>query len=213
MTGSVSRSIWRVRSPLIGLPGGAAIVAAEELVGGEIDPRGRVRAQQQRRIPVPTQGRLAFARQRLNAHGLVGAAVEADQPAVLAFGVDDVGILGIDAGMEAVAALRDEPVGVGDAVGAARSRRSAEREIVLGAAIDVIERSGAVHGDVVELGDGQVRLEAPVDAAVVAFVDAAIAADQIVARVLRDRSRFRGCRCACSFHRARKAFCRHRRTP
>jgi hypothetical protein len=81
--------------------------------------------------------------------------------------------------VEAVAALGDEPVGVGDAVDAARARRAAQREVVLGAAVDVVERRRLVGGDVVELRDRQVVEEAPVGAAVVALVNAAVAADPV----------------------------------
>ena len=163
-----------------GLPGVAAVVAAKELVRCEIEPRVCMGADLERRIPVPAQGRLALARLRLDAGGLARAAVEADQAGVLRFGVHDVWVLGIDARLEAVASLGDEPVGIHDAVDAARAGRAAEREVVLGAAVDVVKRTGVVHGDVVELRDRQIGHELPVGAAVEALVDAAVAAHEIV---------------------------------
>src|SRR5262249_44790017 len=61
---------------------------------------------------------------------------------------------------------------------------AAECEIVLRAAVDVVERSALVDGDVIELGYGQVGHEVPVGAAVEALVDAAIAADTVVLCIL-----------------------------
>src|SRR5581483_11778261 len=90
-----------------------------------------------------------------------------------------------DAGMEAVAALGHEPVGVGDAGDVPRPRRATEREVVLGAAVNVIEGRGVVHGHVVELRDRQIGMKAPVGAAVAAFVNAAVAADEVITRIAR----------------------------
>src|SRR5436853_87386 len=59
-----------------GLPVVAAVVAAEELVGREVHPGVRVRADHQRRVPVPAQRRLARAGDRLDRHPLAGLAVE-----------------------------------------------------------------------------------------------------------------------------------------
>ena len=77
-------------------PGVAAVVAAEELVGGEVEPGVGMRADDERRVPVPAQRRLPLARLRLDADALAGAPIVADQDAVLGFGVDGVGILRID---------------------------------------------------------------------------------------------------------------------
>src|SRR5207244_6133571 len=97
--------------------------------------------------------------ERLDAYFLPGPAVESHESAVLQLRVNCVRILRIDAAVEAIAALGNEPIGVGDAMHAARPGRTAESEVVLRAAIDVVERPGFVRGDVVELRHRQVRLE------------------------------------------------------
>src|SRR5207249_36804 len=81
-----------------GLPGIAAIVAAEQFVCREVKPSMRMRANMQRRVPVPAQGRLAFARLRLNAYALSRPAVKAHQVAILCFRINGVRIFGIDFG-------------------------------------------------------------------------------------------------------------------
>ncbi len=106
-------------------------------------------------------GVLAPARLRLDVDGLAGLAVEAHEAAVLRLGVDDVRVVRVDHGLEAVAAVGDEPVGVGDAVAGGGARRAAEAEVVLGAAVDVVEGLRVVDADAVELRDRQVRLEDP----------------------------------------------------
>src|SRR5215510_16036232 len=90
----------------------AAIVAAEKLMTGEIDPLAVVRADDERRVPVVTLRLFGLAWDRSNAHSLAGASVKAHQAAVLALGVDGVRVFGIDARDEAVAAVGLEPVGV-----------------------------------------------------------------------------------------------------
>ena len=65
-----------------------------------------------------------------------------------------------------------------------RPGRTAERVVVLRAAIDVIERNIVVDIDVVKLSDRQVRFEVPVRSAVKALVHAAVAAHEHIIRVL-----------------------------
>src|SRR5207244_10891454 len=96
--------------------------------------------------------------------------VVARQHAVLYLAIDGVRVGGIDAALEAVAPLQHEPVRVGDAAGAARARGAAEAEVVLRAAVDVVERPpGLIDADVVELRDRQVSGEGTVGPDVVAF--------------------------------------------
>src|SRR5581483_2274077 len=64
---------------------------------------------------------------------------------------------------------------------AARARWSAQSVVVLRAAVDVVEGTVFIHGDVVELRNRQVGQEGPVLAAVEALVDAAVATHAIVA--------------------------------
>ena len=128
------------------LPGVAAVVAAEQLVGGEVEPGVGVRADDDGRVPVPAQRRARrLPRLRLDVELLAGLAVEAHQAAVLRLGVDDVGVFGVDLRLEAVAALGDEPVGVADAVAVDRPRGAAEADVVLGAAVTRCRRAGVVQ--------------------------------------------------------------------
>ena len=72
------------------LPGVAAVVAAEQALGAEVEAGRRVRREEQRRRPVPAQRRLARLRLRLDVEDLAAPAVVADQAAVLRLRVDDV---------------------------------------------------------------------------------------------------------------------------
>ncbi len=63
-----------------------------------------------------------------------------------------------------------------------RARRAAEGEVVLGAAVDVVERLAVVDRHLVELHGRQIRLPGPALAAVEGLVDAAVAADDEVIR-------------------------------
>ena len=101
---------------------------------------------------------------------------------VLALGVNDVGVGGVDVADEAVAAVKEEPVVVHRTDAAERVRRSAPTAVVLEAAIDAIGPA-VVDADVVELADGQDVEVVPGRALVVSGVEAAIAADQHVAAV------------------------------
>ena len=142
-------------------PGVAAIVAAEEILRGEVDAVAVVRADDERRVPVQAQRLHAAGRLRLDVERLAGALVEAHQAAVLRFGIDDVLVLRVGDGAEAVAALRDVPVGVGDPLRIRRARRAAEAEVVLRAAVDAVEGKRVVGADAVELRDGEVGFEVP----------------------------------------------------
>jgi hypothetical protein len=144
----------------------------------------RVGADDEGRVPVPAQRLVAAPDFGLDAHALARALVEARERAVLVLGVDRVRVGRIDLRAEAVAAEGDEPVGVDDAVRVARARRPPEVEVVLRAAVDVVEGRRVVGRHVVELRDGEVLFEVPVLPAIPALVDAAVAADEVVARVV-----------------------------
>jgi hypothetical protein len=120
----------------------------------------------------------------LDADALARPFVEAGEAAVLIFGVDDIRVFGVNLRTKAVAALRDEPIGVRDAGGAARARGAAETEVVLRAAVDVIEGQGVVGRDIIELRDRQILFEVPGGRAVVRFVEAAVRADEIMTGVV-----------------------------
>ena len=111
-------------------------------------------------------------------------AVVPHQAAVLPLGIDDVRIRGVDHRVEAVAEDGDEPVAVANAVHVVGARRSSLGGVVLGAAVDVVEGRVVVDGDLVELGDRQVRGVAVGLAAIPGLVQSAIAADDQVVRIL-----------------------------
>ena len=94
--------------------------------------------------------------------------------------IDRVRIFRIDLRTKAVAAVGDKPVGIDNAGSTARARWSTETEVVLGSAVDVVERLGVVGGDVIELRHRQVRLEVPVHAPIETLVDTAVAADEVM---------------------------------
>ena len=87
-----------------GDPGIAAVVAAIELLRADVEARMGVRADDERRVPIPAEGRIALGGLRLDGDALAGALVEAHDAGVLAGGVNGVGILRIDARVEPVAA-------------------------------------------------------------------------------------------------------------
>src|SRR6266702_4239730 len=110
-----------------------------------------MRADDERRIPVPAQGIFAASNLRLNTHALARAFVVTNNITVLQLSINCVRIFRIDLGPKAVSTLRNKPVAVDDAGSIARARRPAEGEIVLSAAVDVIERFGVVGGHIIEL--------------------------------------------------------------
>jgi hypothetical protein len=142
----LAREIGADRPPRV-----AAVVTPEDALRGEIEPRMRVRTDDDRRVPVPAEPRIPDRGLRLDVDLLPGAPVVADEAAVLRFGVDDVRVLRIDDGREPVAAGRDVPVGVDDAVHRVRARRAADGVVVLRTAVHVVERRVVVERDLVEL--------------------------------------------------------------
>src|SRR5207245_9355313 len=129
---------------------------------------------------VGSSGGRAFAfascRSRPDGGGFGGAEVAPAHVAVLAGEVDLVGVVGIDAAGEAVAAADAEPVLVDRAEAALDERRAPPTAVVLQAAVDLVVPAG-VDGHVVELADGRRVDVVPDAAAVVAVVAAAVAAD------------------------------------
>ena len=168
-----------------GLPAVPAVLAPEDPLRREPEPRRRVGRDEERRVPVPAQGRVVRPRLRLDVDLLARLPVEPHEGAVLRLGVDDVGVPRLDGGEEAVAPLRDEPVLVQDAVDVVGPRRAAEGGVVLRAAVDVVEGLRVVDRHPVELRHREVRLELPRRAAVPRLVDAAVVAVQEVVGVLR----------------------------
>src|SRR5262249_54171785 len=153
---------------------------AEKSVGSKVQPNMGVRADYERRIPIPTQGIFATANLRLNADALAGALVVANEITVLQLGVNSVRVLRVDLCPESVTALSHPPVAVNNSRGITRARRPAEGKVILRASEDVIERRGVISRYVIELRHRQVTFEVPICAAVVAFINAAVTADQVM---------------------------------
>ncbi len=165
-------------------PGVAAVIAAPYALAGVVDPRRQVRADQDRRVPVEAVPRLVLRRLRLDVDDLAGAPVVADQVPLLPLGVDDVGIPRLDGGLVAVGEDGDEPIAVADPVDVVGAYGSTLGAVVLRTAVDVVEGLVVVDGQLVELRHRQVGDELPVLAQVPSLVEAAVAADQEVVRVL-----------------------------
>ncbi len=162
----------------------APVIRAVKPLRGKVEPGVEVGADHERRVPVPAVGGFARRLLGLDVHRFAARAVVADQTAVLPLAVDGVGVGGVDDGLIAVAADGDEPVLVGDARTVEGPGRPSEGVVVLGAAVDVVERLRVVDRDPVELGDRQVFEEAVGGAAIPGLVDAAVAADQQVVGVV-----------------------------
>src|SRR5262249_50773776 len=90
------------------LPRLAAVVAAVQDAAGQVETFGRVRADEERRVPVPADGPPC----RLRADAPLAPA---RQGSVLGHGVDDAGILRVHARLHAVAAGVTLPVAGADA--------------------------------------------------------------------------------------------------
>ena len=162
----------------------APVVAPVEAVGAEVDAFVVVWRNDQRGVPVPLQRRIVGFRLRLDVHPFPGAVIEADDPGVLGLGVDDVGVFGVHPRLEAVAAPYVHPVAVEDAVHVDGARGSGHGGVVLGAAIDPVEREVVVDPDPVELGERLVRVVLPVLAEVPALVEPPVGAHHQVVRVV-----------------------------
>ena len=113
----------------------------------------------------------------MNSHAFAGTSVEARKDAVLERRIDSVRVFRINLAAKAVASIGNEPIGIRYARSAACARRSADTEVVLRAAIDVVKRRGVIGCDIVKLGDGQVLLKLPIRTPVVALVNTAVAAN------------------------------------
>src|SRR5438270_13452262 len=103
--------------------------------------------------------------------------------AILAFGIDQIGIIGIDAADKAVAAADRQPIFV-DRAAAFADRRTAPRAVVLQAADNPVRLLQA-EGHVIKLAKSRGIDVVPIAAAVEAGVEAAIATQQHVPPVAR----------------------------
>ncbi len=144
-----------------------------------------MRAEDERRIPVPAQRRAAFGFLRLDVDPLARAAIVAHQPAILPLRINDIRIRWVDHRVEPVAEDGHEPVAVANAVNVIGPRGPSLGCVVLSAAIDVVEGSVVVDRDLVKLGDRQVLGVAVGLAAVPGLVQPAITADDQVVGIPR----------------------------
>ncbi len=115
---------------------------------------------------------------------LTASAIVSDQPAILPFAVDDVGIFGVDSRFKPIAAHRDKPMFVGNADAIDGADRPAQCAVVLRAAVDEVEGFGVVYCCFVKLCEREILHELPVVGAVKGDVHAAVTADDHVARVV-----------------------------
>ncbi len=161
-------------------PGVAAIGGFKQVVAAVVERLGIVRRNDERRIPLEAVARRGVAVfQRADGFRFAGLQVAARKIAILGFRVDDVRVGGVDARVEAVAALHGDPILVADAGGLKAGAGTAPRIVVLQAAADVIRLLEVVR-DLVELSDGDIVQVAPIAAAVPGDPDAAIVAAEHV---------------------------------
>ena len=107
-------------------------------------------------IPVESLSRFVSFRLWLDENHFAGLAVKPHQIALLPFRIDDIRIGRIDRLSMSITKQGYKPVTVANAVIAIRPGRAALTVVVLGSAIDIVERCVIVHGYFVELGDRKV---------------------------------------------------------
>ena len=117
----VAREVGADRLPVV-----ATVVGAVDALRCEIEPRAAERTDDDRCVPVPARRVLTRLLLGDDPRAGAGPAIEPHEPAVLRLGVDGVVVLGIDAALEAVAAIGHEPVRVANAVDAAGARGATE---------------------------------------------------------------------------------------
>ena len=137
------------------------------------------------RVPVPAQRRLALVRLRLNAYHLPALLVKTHQAAVLILRIDDIGVRGINHRLKTIAENGNKPVAVGDAVNRGGTRGAAQGGVILRAAVDVIKREIVVGRDPVKLGNRQVGKKTPGGRAVKGFIQTAVRARAHMVAVFR----------------------------
>ena len=133
-------------------------------------------------IPIPSVG-FSCRGLRLYADCFTTFSVKTAQAAVLRLRVDNVRVLRIYLALESIASLGYEPIFVEDSVSTGCSGWSAHAVVVLGTAVNVIERFSVVQGYPVKLGYGQIFHKYPVAAGIKGLVQAAITTNKNVPRV------------------------------
>ena len=132
-------------------------------------------AEVQRSIPVPAIGNFfAFFRLGTDINVFAADFVVTDQSTILPLGINNIFVGGINYRTKAITTYSDDPVGVFTTIELGGSMRSAQSVIVLGSAIDVIERFGVIHCSFIELGDRQVGEIFIGFASVISFVETTV---------------------------------------
>ena len=102
----------------------SSILTSKEFLCGKIEAFGVMRTDDQRRIPMPPKGLFIRSRLRLDIESLAAATVIAHDACILRLAIDDMGVFGIDAGLESVPSQGQFPIGIGDAVAGGSSGRA-----------------------------------------------------------------------------------------
>ncbi len=131
-----------------------SIVASEKTVCCEINAGMRMRADQYGGIPIPAESRFTLTRLRLDIQHLPILAIETDKTAVLRFGINDVRVFGIDLREKSITDRCYEPIGIANSADIHGSGWTAEAQIVLRSAIDVINRKAVIDSHAVKLRYG-----------------------------------------------------------
>ncbi len=131
-------------------------------------------AHQDWRIPVEPLIVFIRTRLRLDADHIASGHIDASQPPLLPFAVNDVRIPGLGGGLMTIPIQNESPIRVLDAVDVVGPGWSALRAIVLGAAIDVVKRLGVVDGDLIKLSSREILDVMPILGLIEAFVDASV---------------------------------------
>ena len=146
--------------------------------------RGESQCQRPKRVPATTAGPpFAFcAFGRTDVRWPVRRSSRAEIT-FLRLHVDDVGVVRVDAGLEAVAATDRIPVAGADTDAIDRARRSTDGAVVLCSTADGVERPRIVHVHPVELRQRHVGEVPPGLHSVVGFVEPAVVAQDHVVLV------------------------------
>src|SRR5262245_44280817 len=139
-----------------------------------------MRADDERRVPVPPKRIIIATGLRLNRDTLAGALVETGESAVLRLGVDRIRIFLIYLRAKTIASVGNKPIGIRDPGSAPCAGWTTKTEVVLRTAINVVERLRVVSRDVVEPCNWKVLFEIPGLAAIKTLINTAVAADEIV---------------------------------
>src|ERR1044071_5766012 len=121
-----------------------------------------MRADDERRVPIPAQRVFTTANLGLNTHAFARPLVKTRKRTVLEFGINGIRIFRINLAAETITTISHEPVSIGNARSGARARRSTDAEIVLRTAVYVVKRRCVIGRHVVELRNRYIAFELPI---------------------------------------------------